>query len=91
MAKIRFLDAAALLYNYFQPLVVQVSLQSPTSMVVRLSEKDSQTSLEVRDIPCRTSLTPTEVFAIIEQIEARIRLDKPELFNRHCVNKARLP
>lgn len=90
MAKIRFLDAAALLYNYFQPLVVQVSLQSPTSMVVRLSEKDSQTSLEVRDIPCRTSLTPTEVFSI-EQIEARIRLDKPELFNRHCVNKARRP
>jgi len=91
VAKMRFLDAAALLYNYFQPLVVQVSLESPTHMVVRLSEVDSQTSLEVRDIPCRTSLTPTEVFTIIELIEERIRLEKPELFTRHCVNKLRLP
>lgn len=87
----KFLDAATLLYNYFQPLVVQVSLESPTSMVVRLSEMDSTTSLEVSDIPCRTSLTPTEVFAIIEQIEERIRREKPELFKRHCVNKMRLP
>ncbi|OLU27323.1 hypothetical protein BVH03_13960 [Pseudomonas sp. PA15(2017)] len=87
----KFLDAATLLYNYFQPLVVHVSLESPTSMVVRLSEMDSTTSLEVRDIPCRTSLTPTEVFAIIEQIEERIRREKPELFKRHCVNKMRLP
>ena len=91
MAKMKFLDAATLLYNYFQPLIVHVSLESPTSMVVRLSEMDSTTSLEVRDIPCRTSLTPTEVFAIIEQIEERIRREKPELFNRHCVNKMRLP
>ena len=60
-------------------------------MVVRLSEVDSQTSLEVRDIPCRPSLTPTEVFTIIELIEERIRLEKPELFTRHCVNKLRLP
>ncbi len=87
----KFLDAATLLYNYFQPLVVHVSLESPTSMVVRLSEMDSTTSLEVHDIPCRTSLTPTEVFAIIEQIEERIRREKPELFKRHCVNKMRLP
>ncbi len=87
----KFLDAATLLYNYFQPLVVLVSLESPTSMVVRLSEMDSTTALEVRDIPCRTSLTPTEVFAIIEQIEERIRREKPELFKRHCVNKMRLP
>ena len=87
----KFLDAATLLYNYFQPLIVQVSLESPTRMVVRLSEMDSTSSLEVRDIPCRTSLTPTEVFAIIEHIEERIRREKPELFKRHCVNKMRLP
>jgi len=91
VAKIKFLDAAKLLYNYFQPLVVQVSLESPTRMVVRLSETDSTTSFEVRDIPCRTSLTPMEVFAIIEQIEERIHREKPELFKRHCVNKLRLP
>lgn len=87
----RFLDAAALLYNYFQPLVVQVSLQSPSTMCVLLKESDSDTSIEVSDIPCKTSLTPTEVFAIIELIEERVRLEKPELFNRHCVNKLRLP
>lgn len=87
----RFLDAAALLYNYFQPLVVQVSLESPTHMVVRLSEVELDSSIEVRDIPCRPSLTPTEVFTIIELIEERIRLEKPELFTRHCVNKLRLP
>lgn len=87
----RFLDAAALLYNYFQPLVVQVSLESPTHMVVRLSEMELDSSIEVRDIPCRPSLTPTEVFTIIELIEERIRLEKPELFKRHCVNKLRLP
>lgn len=87
----KFLDAAALLYNYFQPIIVHVSLQSPTRMRVRLSEKDSMTFLEVRDIPCRPSLTPTEVFAIIEQIEECVRREKPELFQRHCVNKLRLP
>jgi len=91
VAKMRFLDAAALLYNYFQPLVVQVSLESPTHMVVRLSEVELDSSIEVRDIPCRPSLTPTEVFTIIELIEERIRLEKPELFTRHCVNKLRLP
>lgn len=87
----RFLDAASLLYNYFQPLIVQVSLQSPFAMRVILKESDSDTSIEVSDVPCKTSLTPTEVFAIIELIEERIRLEKPELFERHCVNKLRLP
>lgn len=87
----RFLDAAALLYNYFQPFVVHVSLQSPFTMCVILKESDSDTSIEVSDIPCKTSLTPTEVFAIIELIENRIRSEKPELFRLHCVNKMRRP
>ncbi|WP_070885357.1 DUF1652 domain-containing protein [Pseudomonas argentinensis] len=91
MATIKFLDAAKLLYNYFQPLVVQVSLESPSRMVVRLSETDSTTSFEVRDIPCSTSLTPMEVFAIIERIEAYIHRERPELYKRHCVNQLRLP
>lgn len=60
-------------------------------MLVQLSDIDSTTSFEVRDIPCRTSLTPTEVFSIIELIEARIRCEKPELFKRHCMNQMRLP
>lgn len=83
----RFLDAMALLYNYFTPIVVQVSLDSPFSMSVTLKDLESRTSIYVSDIPCKTSLTPMEVFEIIHLIEDRVRRDGPELFDRHRMNK----
>lgn len=86
MATMRFLDAMALLYNYFSPIIVQASLDSPTRMSVTLEEPDSCTAIHVSDIPCRTSLTPMEVFAIIQLIEDRVRAETPAIFERHRMN-----
>lgn len=85
----RFLDAMALLYNYFAPIVVQVSLDAPLLMSVTLNELDSGTSIHVSDIPCKTSMTPLEVFTLIQVIEDRVRAEQPELFERHRLNTMR--
>ncbi|UCJ16225.1 DUF1652 domain-containing protein [Pseudomonas sp. MM211] len=76
----------ALLYNYFSPIIVQASLDSPTSMSVVLKEPDSSISIHVSEIPCKTSLTPMEVFEIIQLIEDRISAETPEIFERHRMN-----
>lgn len=82
----RFLDAMTLLYNYFAPIIVQASLDSPVSMSVTLEEPDAFTSIHVSDIPCKTALTPMEVFEIIQLIEDRVRAEIPEMFERHRLN-----
>lgn len=79
----------ALLYNYFTPLVVQASLDTPSRMSVTLKEPGSSTSIHVSGIPCKTTLTPLEVFEIIQLIEDRVRLDWPDLFERHRMNSMR--
>ena len=91
MATLRFLDAMSLLYNYFTPIVVQASLDSPFSMSVTLKEPGSCTSIHVSDIPCKTSLTPQEVFEIIQLIEDRVRVSRPELFDYHRMHTMRRP
>lgn len=83
----RFVDAMALLYNYFTPIVVRVSLDTPSSMSVTLDEPDYSMAIHVNDIPCKTSLTPMEVFEIIQLIEDRVRSEAPEVFDRHRVHK----
>lgn len=85
----RFLDATTLLYNYFNPIIVQVSLDSPTCMSITLIESASNTSIHVSDIPCKTSLTPMEVFEIIQWVEDRVLEQAPEMFDRHRMNKMR--
>ncbi len=85
MSKRSFPAACALLQEHFQPLGLEASMDSSTTMQVRIfSPQNGATLVSIAGIACSANLHRDDIARIIDEIESDIRLLQPQLLSQGC-------
>lgn len=79
-SRIRLPEALAELRQYFLPLRLEAIMTSPSTVCLTLIDPRAERAT-IDDIPCGPTLDRSELFALIGQIEARLRLTKPDMLD----------
>lgn len=73
--------------RYFAPLVVGMTLKSPTTMDLDLTDPLTNESVRLFEIPCRPSVTPAELYQLINLIESQAKARNSALFSAHLTHQ----
>lgn len=80
MARMRLKTAIQKIQQYFAPLLVSVELASPITMDLVLVDPVSNESVTLLGIPCRRTVTPVQLYQLINLIETQTEARQPGLF-----------
>ncbi|MEQ9727233.1 DUF1652 domain-containing protein [Pseudomonas sp. WHRI 8822A] len=87
MPKMKLKVAVRHIHHYFAPLRVTVTPSSPVTMDVELADPSSEAAVTLFDIPCRNTLTPSQLIQLINLIETQVKNRNPDLFDTHRFNR----
>lgn len=72
--------------RYFAPLVVKMTVKSLTAMDLELTDSLTNETVQLFEIPCRPSVSPAELYQLINLIESQAKARNPELFSSHVTH-----
>lgn len=87
MARMRLKTAIQKIQQYFAPLSMSIEVASPVTMDLVLVDPVSNESVTLLDIPCRHTVTPVQLYQLINLIETQVEARQPGLFSKHIVNR----
>jgi len=79
-SRIRLPEALAELRQYFLPLHLEAIMTSPSTVCLTLIDPRAE-RVTIDDIACGPTLDRSELFTLIGQIEARLRIAKPDMLD----------
>lgn len=85
MDRIKLSVAMLHISRYFSPLTVSITLKTPITMDIQLTDPVSTETAKLLEIPCRSSMTAAELYQLINLIENQAKARNFELFHGHVV------